>query len=82
MTVDTDTPEVKENINGVLSLLKANHPADCMTCEVRCGCRAGAGGSAAGGGGHCQREAHACAVPRHAHGAHTVPRHARRGAHS
>lgn len=30
----TDTAKVKDSIRGVLSLLKANHPADCMTCDV------------------------------------------------
>lgn len=34
LQVQTDTPKVKESIRGVLSLLKANHPADCMTCDV------------------------------------------------
>ena len=34
LQVETDTPRVKESIRGVLSLLKANHPADCMTCDV------------------------------------------------
>ncbi|PRW56960.1 ferredoxin [Chlorella sorokiniana] len=36
--VQTDTPKVKESIRGVLSLLKANHPADCMTCDVNGRC--------------------------------------------
>ncbi len=34
LQVQTDTPAVKDSIRGVLSLLKANHPADCMTCDV------------------------------------------------
>lgn len=31
--VQTDTPAVLDNIHSVLSLLRANHPNDCMTCE-------------------------------------------------
>jgi len=31
MAVQTDSPQVKDSIRGMLSLLKANHPADCMT---------------------------------------------------
>lgn len=31
--VQTDTPAVLDNIRSVLSLLRANHPNDCMTCE-------------------------------------------------
>ncbi|PSC71155.1 ferredoxin [Micractinium conductrix] len=38
MQVSTDTAKVKESIRGVLSLLKANHPADCMTCDVNGRC--------------------------------------------
>ena len=26
------------NIRGVLSLMKANHPADCMNCDANGGC--------------------------------------------
>lgn len=38
LSVQTDTERVKESIRGVLSLLKANHPADCMTCDVNGRC--------------------------------------------
>ena len=38
LSVQTDTEKVKESIRGVLSLLKANHPADCMTCDVNGRC--------------------------------------------
>ncbi|EFN55045.1 hypothetical protein CHLNCDRAFT_24040 [Chlorella variabilis] len=34
LEVTTDSPQVKDSIRGVLALLKANHPADCMTCDV------------------------------------------------
>ena len=34
MSFQTDTPAVKESIKSVLSLLKANHPMDCMNCEA------------------------------------------------
>ena len=30
MKVQTDTPTVRDSVRGVLALLKANHPADCM----------------------------------------------------
>lgn len=33
MKVQTDTTAVLDNIRSVLSLLRANHPNDCMTCE-------------------------------------------------
>ncbi len=33
MDVQTDTDDVRSNIQSVLSLLRANHPNDCMTCE-------------------------------------------------
>ncbi len=33
--VQTDTEEVQHNIRSILTLLKANHPDDCMQCEVR-----------------------------------------------
>lgn len=32
--VATDTEEVQHNIRSILTLLKANHPDDCMKCEV------------------------------------------------
>eukprot|EP00887_Chlorella_sp_A99_P003926 scaffold11.g3926.t1 len=38
MHVQTDTPKVKDSVRGVLSLLKANHPADCMNCDVNGRC--------------------------------------------
>ncbi|KAL4447934.1 hypothetical protein ABPG75_005153 [Micractinium tetrahymenae] len=34
MKVQTATDRVQENIRGVLSLMKANHPADCMNCDA------------------------------------------------
>ena len=36
---------VQENIRGVLSLMKANHPADCMNCDAsgKCEFQVGAG---------------------------------------
>ena len=34
MEVSTDTPAVQENITGLLKLLRARHPKDCMTCDV------------------------------------------------
>ncbi|KAL4452172.1 hypothetical protein ABPG75_007834 [Micractinium tetrahymenae] len=38
LEVTTDSERVKESIRGVLALLKANHPADCMTCDVNGRC--------------------------------------------
>jgi len=38
MKVQTDTPEVRRNITGVLTLLRANHPEDCMTCTASGNC--------------------------------------------
>lgn len=34
MDILTNTPAVKENVTGLLKLLKARHPKDCMTCDV------------------------------------------------
>ncbi len=34
MIVATDTPAVKDSVRGTLSLLKANHPLDCMNCDA------------------------------------------------
>lgn len=34
MVVETDTDTVRKSVRGILSLLKANHPLDCMTCDV------------------------------------------------
>lgn len=38
MHVETDTAQVKDSVRGVLALLKANHPMECMTCEVNGRC--------------------------------------------
>lgn len=34
MVVETDTETVRQSVRGILALLKANHPLDCMTCDV------------------------------------------------
>ncbi|EFN56510.1 hypothetical protein CHLNCDRAFT_34957 [Chlorella variabilis] len=34
MEVQTATDKVQESIRGVLSLMKANHPSDCMNCDA------------------------------------------------
>lgn len=34
MKVQTATERVQENVRGVLALMKANHPADCMNCDA------------------------------------------------
>ena len=36
--IATDTPEVRESVRGTLSLLKADHPLDCMNCDVNGRC--------------------------------------------
>ncbi|GBF89579.1 ferredoxin [Raphidocelis subcapitata] len=36
--VTTDTPAVREYVRGLLGLLRANHPEDCMTCDVNGRC--------------------------------------------
>lgn len=33
LEVETDTQQVKGNVVGVLAMLRANHPNDCMKCE-------------------------------------------------
>jgi NADH dehydrogenase/NADH:ubiquinone oxidoreductase subunit G len=36
--VRSDTPEVRAATKGALALLRANHPEDCMSCDVNGRC--------------------------------------------
>lgn len=36
--INTDTEEVKHTVTGTLALLRANHPEDCMSCDVNGKC--------------------------------------------
>ncbi|GAB4819092.1 hypothetical protein N2152v2_006138 [Parachlorella kessleri] len=38
MEITTDSAKVKESVRGVLALMQANHPADCMTCDMNGRC--------------------------------------------
>eukprot|EP01024_Parvocaulis_polyphysoides_P027104 TRINITY_DN2462_c0_g3_i2.p1 TRINITY_DN2462_c0_g3~~TRINITY_DN2462_c0_g3_i2.p1 ORF type:complete len:401 (-),score=39.57 TRINITY_DN2462_c0_g3_i2:5-1183(-) len=38
LEVNTDNEKVLSNIHGVLKMLRANHPNDCMTCEANGRC--------------------------------------------
>lgn len=38
MVINTDTAEVQHAVKGILSLLKAHHPLDCMNCDVSNSC--------------------------------------------
>ena len=41
MVIRTDTPEVKQARQGVMSLIMANHPDRCLTCHRRVHCQPG-----------------------------------------
>ncbi len=41
MVVNTETPEVKQARQGVLSIINANHPDRCLTCHRRVKCMPG-----------------------------------------
>jgi predicted molibdopterin-dependent oxidoreductase YjgC len=38
MEITTDSEKVKESVRGVLALMQANHPAECMTCDMNGRC--------------------------------------------
>eukprot|EP00123_Amoebidium_parasiticum_P009057 comp19201_c0_seq1/m.21928 comp19201_c0_seq1/g.21928 ORF comp19201_c0_seq1/g.21928 comp19201_c0_seq1/m.21928 type:complete len:681 (-) comp19201_c0_seq1:640-2682(-) len=38
MTISTNTPEIEKNVHSNLTLLKARHPNECMTCDVNGRC--------------------------------------------
>lgn len=38
MLYTNDTQQVKHTVTGTLALLRANHPEDCMSCDVNGKC--------------------------------------------